>query len=1751
MRRVLPYGKRFAKQGVAILLILLILSGVAMKYFSQSAAAAWYDENFAYRQGITVTVSSNSAEIKNLETLLTVDTSTLITAGKLQNNCQDLRFTSNQGKSLSYYIDSGCNTTTTKVWVMTDVIPANTTFYNLFMYYGNQSALAGTDSTKFTLFRGLVGYWAMNESANSWNGTSGEVKDFSVNGNNGTGSGFTSSAPSTSSKYGNAGVFDGSNDYVNVGDPANGSLDFGTNSFTVSSWFKNTTASSFIVNKTSGSSTAGYEILAGPGAAYGDIQFRIWDGPNVVATQQTIHGTNDNAWHMITAVVDRSTQIVTVYLDGVSRTTDNISTVGSVSNSANFEIGARGTNSFYNGSVDDTRVYNRPLSASEVTQLYSNPGTLASYSASSVTPTTSFATEEKAPQPVAVWSFEEGTGTTANDSTTNKNNATLVNMSSTPATNSGWMSEDMCVSGKCLAFDGINDRVNAGTNESLNITGAKTIELWFKETSTANVNQRLISKRQTTGGADTGGGNELTFNPSTGVLAYTHTGGNSASVTLTQFLNTWVHIAVSYDSATIRIYKNGILVASAAASQPSANSNPFMIGALANGLSPFSGFIDEVRMYPYTRSAAQIKADFATLGGSIGSSGVLGAASNNNMAALSNGLVGYWKMNEASWNGTASEVLDSSGAGNNGASVNGAGVSTGKFGNGGSMDGVDDYVNIPNNASWNNLSSMTYSLWIKPNSTTGTTGIMNARDGGTNGGFDLDNLNGTLRFATRISGGGSLLASGLVTGAWQHIVATYNNATKEMRLYKDGVLIGSGIASTSSGNTAQPLKIGNLTNMSVDDVRVYNRALSSADVSTLYNFAPGPVGYWNLDEKSGTTASDISGNGNTGTLTNGPQWTSGKVGGATNFDGTNDYVSIPDGGVADPLRMNNTTDLTIGAWVNIDNLAASGQHFILSKYSFNSHIGYSLLVNSNGTVRFDINGGTNSKTTTTTIAANKWYYITGVLSGGNIMTIYFNGIPQAAFSITSTTLSSYNAFFTIGSPSDNPGNDGYSLSGKIDEVKVYNYARTQKQVVEDMNGNHSAVMAARTGSMVGYWDFDEGYGTVSNDLSGNGNRGTLTNMSTAPSTSTSGWSNNGKFNKAINFDGSNDVISVGNQPSLNSTNAITLSAWINPTTFHTGNTDNVILSKYDDALSQRGYLMYLDSSGQIKTEMSQSCASTNSITLNSGYAASTNAWTHVVTTYDGSNMTTYVNGLKKATVSGPASICASTAGFLIGGRYGGGSTARYFSGAIDEVKIYNYALTSDDVKRDYNRGASQQFGSTGTTAAGVNDNSSDRMYCPPGDSTGTCGPVGEWNFEEGQGSTVNDTSGNGNSGTWNGTGAAHYVAGKVGKGGGFDGSTDYVSVPDSSSLNVSTNFTVSGWVKNVNGVGTPVIYDSGTQANRWFFSLNSGKLNITERSIANNTATTTLDNNWHHVAVVKNGDTGANVTFYLDGKPDGTASIGTVTTPSGTKNIGKWTENGSLYWNGGIDQLKVYNYARSTAQIAWDYNRGGPVAQWDMDECQGNVIHDLSGNGNDGTVTIGATGTQTSLGTCTTSSTAWGNGVSGKLNSSLNLDGTDDYATITPRTTVSSANATISLWAYPTSSTVNNYLFDSGTTSNQFNLIWYPANATYKGFAGHFGSGSTWATSPAVAAINTWHHVVITSNGTNTKLYVDGKQLSSVAMDTATTPTIWKIGSTSSSNYFSGKIDDVRVYNYGLTAQQVQTLYTGGAVRFGPAVGTP
>ena len=213
-------------------------------------------------------------------------------------------------------------------------------------------------------------------------------------------------------------------------------------------------------------------------------------------------------------------------------------------------------------------------------------------------------------------------------------------------------------------------------------------------------------------------------------------------------------------------------------------------------------------------------------------------------------------------------------------------------------------------------------------------------------------------------------------------------------------------------------------------------------------------------------------------------------------------------------------------------------------------------------------------------------------------------------------------------------------------------------------------------------------------------------------------------------------------------------------------------------------------------------------------------------------------------------------------------------------------------------------------------------------------------------------------------------------------------------------------------------------------------------------------------------------------------------------------------------------------------------------------------NGNTGTITIGATGSQTALGTCTSANSAhaWSNGKTGKYNASLNFDGTDDYVS---NSSINLATpVTVSAWfktnSFPAgSSTI--FFHDSFDLSAQpfssggTNYVRLQSNDRYNPDSSVDLTGFT---------TGTWYHLVAIYGTTSITGYVNGVQnntTSSTVDGAFSSSGSFYVGTQGASQrWFSGQIDDVRIYNYALTAGQIKTLYNAGsAIRYGPSSGTP
>jgi hypothetical protein len=158
----------------------------------------------------------------------------------------------------------------------------------------------------------------------------------------------------------------------------------------------------------------------------------------------------------------------------------------------------------------------------------------------------------------------------------------------------------------------------------------------------------------------------------------------------------------------------------------------------------------------------------------------------------------------------------------------------------------------------------------------------------------------------------------------------------------------------------------------------------------------------------------------------------------------------------------------------------------------------------------------------------------------------------------------------------------------------------------------------------------------------------------------------------------------------------------------------------------------------------------------------------------------------------------------------------------------------------------------------------------------------------------------------------------------FDGTNEQITIVANAALDLSTNFTVSGWFyKNTSGTEN-LIYSSGT-TNTQYWTIRSDPADKIEFNVdgtggwASSTAIGT--GAWHHMAVVKDGDAGTNMSFYVDGQPNGTATVGSVPAPTGqTRAIGYRPEGNDFYWAGKLDEIRVSSTARLAEWIETSYN---------------------------------------------------------------------------------------------------------------------------------------------------------------------------------------------------------------------------------------
>jgi hypothetical protein len=222
-------------------------------------------------------------------------------------------------------------------------------------------------------------------------------------------------------------------------------------------------------------------------------------------------------------------------------------------------------------------------------------------------------------------------------------------------------------------------------------------------------------------------------------------------------------------------------------------------------------------------------------------------------------------------------------------------------------------------------------------------------------------------------------------------------------------------------------------------------------LSATLGYELGPVGYWKFDEGSGTTATDSSGNGNTGTLLNGPQWVEGVKGSALHFDGIDDSVHVPN---TQSLTLAGDA-ITVEFWMRPETtLDSSTPHvnFLDKGNEYWCQINYEGYgPTPDGKVWFGVGVDESGwhwegiQTTTNHWDANTWYHIAGTYDG-SYLSVYVNGVLENSRPLSGNLFAQGTYPLSIGSYCQ--GNCLF-FNGDMDEVKIYDYARTAEEIQND------------------------------------------------------------------------------------------------------------------------------------------------------------------------------------------------------------------------------------------------------------------------------------------------------------------------------------------------------------------------------------------------------------------------------------------------------------------------------------------------------------------------------------------------------------------------------------------------------------------------------------------------------------------------------------------------------------------------------
>jgi uncharacterized protein YjdB len=602
-------------------------------------------------------------------------------------------------------------------------------------------------------------------------------------------------------------------------------------------------------------------------------------------------------------------------------------------------------------------------------------------------------------------------------------------------------------------------------------------------------------------------------------------------------------------------------------------------------------------------------------------------------SAAQTGLVAAYNFNE----GSGTTVTDASGTGNTG-TISGATWSTsGRFGGALSFNGSTNFVTVNAAPSLNLTTAMTVEAWVRLSSVTGwQTVAIRERTGGLSYALYANTDSNAPAGVVSINGDVNLYGTTrLVLNTWTHLATTYDGAT--LRLYVNGVQVRSMNLTGTMAAATGPLRIGGnavwgeYLNGLIDELRIYNRALTAAQI------------------QADMTAPIVTAPQNGLTVT--PATISLTTFGATQQltvrasfadNSTQDVTTNP----ATTYSSSNPAAATVSA-TGLVTAAGNGNAIITATYG-----GFS--ATSSVTVNIPPTVQTGLAVSPGTVTLNG----VGTTQQLTVTALYSDGSSQNVSSNAATSYTSGNISVAT-----------VSSSGLITAVAAGSATITAS------HGGFSAAATATVNTtsgpsgLVAAYNFNEGSGTTVTDASGTGNTGTISGAT---------WSTSGRFGGALSFNGSSDWVTVNDSSSLDATSGVTVEAWIYP----------------KKPLGWQSLLMK-EGSSNVVYGLYANTAENNAagIATIGGSEVSVNhavqdvqvqmyRWTHLAITYNGSVFRLFFNGVEVSSVNRSGSLNVSAGPLRIGGNAVWGE---YFNGMIDEVRVYNRALTTAEIQADMNR----------------------------------------------------------------------------------------------------------------------------------------------------------------------------------------------------------------------------------------------------------------------------------------------------------------------------------------------------------------------------------------------------------------------------------------------------------------------------------